>query len=68
VGCQAPKTCVGKFQPASSQYRIAGSDNRRERDTNKHPKETRMLRRTVIFFAITLGLPVLTAIAIAWAR
>jgi len=27
-----------------------------------------MLRRTVIFFAIVIGLPVLTAIALAWAR
>jgi hypothetical protein len=35
---------------------------------NKQHEETRMFRRTVIFFAIVIGLPVLTAIALAWAH
>jgi hypothetical protein len=43
-------------------------DNLGERPNDTHLKETSMLRRTVIFFAVTVGLPVLTAIAIAWAR
>ena len=59
---------VGKKMPRSPQHRNHVSDNGVRTTLLRHPEETSMLRRTVIFFVITLGLPVITAIAIAWAR
>jgi hypothetical protein len=61
-------SCVGEKSACAPHSPTGGADNRYESQTDKHLEETRMFRRTVIFFAVTIGLPVLTAIAIAWAR
>ena len=66
----SPRALLAKIgeQSTNVPQSIAECVDNRNEVVNEQHEETRMLRRTMIFFAIVIGLPVLTAIALAWAR